>query len=266
MLFIGLNLLEDLREQEDGIVEAIGSLNGSVTWILLNLPAWQQAPDALCHPLVELALVECRRARIGVNLGRDLWPRWGGAAFDHRPFDVYNSAYYAAYLSRLDAEARAIGAAGTWAYCEPHGNSSYKETFKKYGFGLGRRLVQRAIARALRVAPPVTFAYPAGGRDAKHYSWTMRRLGKQFLHRKTDQLRRPEDLRMTPPGGERAQVDWWGSWLTTVDGGGFGPLLVREQRNLNWHAIQAAFPECQGYWLHAAASELAEVMRELGNG
>lgn len=269
LFFLSLTLQDDLREQEEATVAAIEWLRGSVTGILLGLPSWQQEPGALHHQLVVDARMACHAAGIDIYHGRDLFSRWGPTAEIQRRSDVFNPAYYAAYLRGLGAEARAIGAAGTFAYCEPHGDSPFQEWFKKTGFSrLDRWRVKGAIERALRVAPPTTLAYPAGGKQSSQFGWMLRRLGEQNLHHKPFKLRNPSRLHMTPPRRERIELDWWGSWLTTVDGGGFGPLLVREWRNLDFHAIQAAYPECRGFWVYAArgedGNERAQVMVEMG--
>ena len=201
LLYVGLALLPTTEEQEYGWLEGYAEAAKSIDGILLNLPSWQEVPDALHNDLVQKTLRECRLHGIDVYLGRDLWIRWKGrSSYKQKKLDVFNPAYYAAYLSRINAEAKVIGAKGTFVECEPYGNTIFKPWFKKAGFDQSEcRRVLNAVAEATAIAPRVTLAYPAGGGRPNHYSWPLRYLGEQFLHSKTYQVRDPKTLRTEFP-------------------------------------------------------------------
>ncbi len=266
LLYVGLSLLPQLKDSEYGWLEIYAEVGEFADGILLALPSWQEAPNALEHDLVQKTLHKCRVHGIDVYLGRDLWIRWKARSpYKQSKLDVFNPAYYAAYLSRIDAEARAIGAKGTFVECEPYGDTIFKPWFKQAGFDQSeRQRVLKAVAEATAIAPPVTFAYPAGGRRPNHYSWPLRYLGDQFLHSKTFQVRDPKRLRATPPSGHKLQLNWWGSWLKAADKPGSGPLTVGEFLSLDWPGIRTELPELQGVWIYVTGSDFKQVAYLLG--
>jgi hypothetical protein len=268
LLYLGLSLLDDLEEQERSWVEALPSAAGGIDGVLLALPSWQEVPDALNHELAHDARVLCRRHGLDVYHGRDLWIRWQPrSTYTQQRGDVFSVAYYVAYLSRLDAEATAIGAKGTFAECEPYGGTIFKPWFKSDGFTPDEFVqVLKAIGEARAVAPPTTLAYPAGGREPEHYSYALRYLGNQFLHSKTFEARFFGQLNATPPMFYPLQVNWWGSWLKATGEPGSGPLTVGEFRSLDWSAIRAEFPELQGAWIYTGSSDRVLVMHQLAEG
>lgn len=269
LFFLGLSLLERFREREEAWVEALPGLVGKVDGILLVVPSWQEAPDALCNNLVRRIATTCSLTGNSVNVywGRRLWITWANLAdYPQHKWDVYDPAYYAAFLSRLAAEAKAIGALGTFAECEPYGDKLHTEWFKRDGFGSwNRRKVLKAIQAAKRVAPAATMAYPAGSMDPRHYSWPMRNLGKEFLHSKTYKVQDPAQVRLNPPSGYAVNMDWWGSWVTTTGDGKTGPLTVEQYQDLSWDDIRMLYnyPGLKGSWIFTAVDDRLAVMQVL---
>lgn len=268
LLYVGLSLLPQAEEWERSWVNALGVAASGIDGILLALPSWQEAPDALQHELVKDALEQCRRHELDVYLGRDLWIRWKGhSPYQQQRDDAVSAAYYASYLSRLDGEARAIGAKGTFAECEPYGDTIFKPWFKQDGFSAAEfNRVLTAIGKARSVAPAATMAYPAGGQHSNHYSWALRYLGKESLHSKTYQVRAPYAVNAAPPMFYPLQLNWWGSWLKAAGPAGSGPLTVAEFRLMDWDAVRAQHPEFKGVWIYMSDKDRKQVMEQLGSG
>ena len=263
--WIGFSLLPQDAAREAGWLQAYAEAGKYVDAVLLKLPSWQEAPDALDHELVKKTIDICRAHDIDLYLGRNLWITWKvKSSYQQQLEDVYDPAYYTAYLSRIHAEAKAIGAVGTFVDCEPYGDTIFKPWFKPDGFTPGERLrVLEAIRAATQKVPPVDLAYPAGGMMPNHYSWATRYLGREFLHSKPYRVRHVEDLRATPPPGMPLQLDWWGTWLG-IEQVPNGPLTLAEFEALDWAAIKTVHPEVKGAWVMAAAGDRLDVMYRLG--
>lgn len=266
LFLLGLTLLDRFREQEEAWVEALPGLKRAVDGVLLALPSWQEAQNAIRHPLVQRVIHLCDGCGFDLYWGRRLWITWQSHANprEQHKSDVYNPAYYAAYLSRLHAEVSAIGAKGTFAECEPYGDTIFKPWFKSDGFTWWqRRKVLAGIAAAKQVAPAATMAYPAGGRHPEQFAWSMRYLGEQFLHSSTYKLQHPEQVYATPPRRMPLQLDWWGSWVTATGDGKTGALTIEQYRGLDWAEIRSAYPELQGSWIFAAREDRLKVMEAI---
>ena len=271
LLYFPLTLLPQKAEHEATCIKALASLNGAVDGILLALSSWQEVPLALSHPLVIEVLARCARYGITVHLGRDLWIRWKDRAIESEwrqgQDDVFNSAYYAAYLSRLAAEATAIGAHGTFAECEPQGDTVFKPWFKSTGFSPEAHFkVVKAIALARQVSPGATLVRPVGSHSASHYSYALQNLGDQQMNRKSYECHGVRHLRAISTLNRPLVVHWWGAWLTTDHHvwSDNNPLTVAEMNGMAWDVIQHEYPECQGRWFHVEQDDMIEVMGQLG--
>ncbi|MHC4511424.1 MAG: hypothetical protein ACYTAO_21150 [Planctomycetota bacterium] len=265
LLNVGLTLREEYNERERSWLGLYQHVPKFANGVLLALPSWQEVPNVLNDRLVEETLDQCVSHGLDVYFGRDLWIRWKGrTTWKQKINDVFDPAYYAAYLSRLAAEAKAIGAKGTFAECEPYGNTIFKPWFKKDGFSEQEFWrVLAAITEARQVAPATTMAYPAGAQHPNHYSWPLRYLGNQFLHHKTYQLLEFK-VNATPPNGFPLQMNWWGTWIAERVYPGEKPLTVAEYQALDWGAIRQAHPDMIGNWIYIAAEEWLQVVQQLG--
>jgi len=269
---VSLTLRDEIAELEEDVLRALGEASRAMDGILLVVPSYYEAPDASRHPLVQSIIQACDIYGLGVYWGRKLWVAWPTlSGYQQRADDVYSAAYYATCLSRVHAEAESLGAVGTWIDCEPYGKSRYRDNwFKRTGFASWQaERVQAAIEEALCVAPRVDLAYPAGSLNPNHFCYALRHLGEQFLQSKTYKAVNAEALPVHPPAGVPLQLDWWGSWLTTSPSAappGKRPLTVEEWCALDIDVAVAKYPELGsgGLWIYVAASERADVMRELG--
>lgn len=271
LFYIAFPLRSDTVSYERGCLEALPGVARALDGILLSIPSYHEAPEAPAHPHVQRALQLCREHGLEVYWGRHLWVSWPErSSFVQQREDVFSAAYYATYLTRLDAEAKRLGVAGTFAYGEPHGKSIFRDQwFKRTGFtNEERRRIQDAIKAAVRVAPRATMAYPAGGGSPEHFGYTLRLLGERFLFHKTYRARNADSVKIRPPAGVQPQLHWWGSWLTMDSGAepGKGALTVDDWLRLDLAGNTRRYPELQegGLWIYVDASERKEVMLELG--
>ena len=274
LFFVSLSLRASNAQNEEDLLVALGELARAVDGILLCVPSYYEFPDAPSHPLVQRFVAACKLHGLDVYWGRFLWVTWDGyTKYAQQRDDVFNPAYYAAYLSRLHVEAQMLGAAGTIAYGEPHGDSIYKETwFKRTGFTPEERSrVEAAIAEALRYAPQTTLVYPASWSSTKHFGRALRPLGRQYLHHQTYTVANIDKLPGVMPDGGPVQLDWLGSWITLEPGDnppGKRPLTVEEWCALDIKQAVAQYPELRhgGLWIYvdSAGGERARVMYALG--
>ena len=271
LFYISFHLRHDTAAIERGYIEALPSVARAVDGILLFVPSYYEAPEAPSHPHVQRTLELCRELGLELYWGRGLWVSWPkGTSYVQQREDVFSAAYYAAYLTRLDAEAKRLQAAGTFVYGEPHGDSILEEQwFKRTGVtDQERERIHQAIAAAVRVAPRATMAYPGGGRNPEHFAFALRPLGGQFLYHQSYRVKRPEFLSIKPPEGEQVQLHWWGIWLTMDPASppGKGAFTVDEWLRFDLAGAVRRFPEMQqgGLWLYVESPERREVMLELG--
>jgi hypothetical protein len=272
LLGIGLSLKQDRAGLEEGYVAALPEAAKAVDGVLLCVWSHYEVPDAPHHPLVRRMLKVCKEHDLEVYWGRRLWVSYpSGSSRPQQRADLFSSAYYAEYLTRLAAEANQIGAAGTWVYGEPHGKSIFEGAGLKRG-SLADEDSQRivgAIERATTLAPQADMVYPAGSANPKHYSFALRRLGKQFLHAKTYRVTDPARVNIKPPPGQKIQLDWWGTWITVHPSDappGQRPLTIEEWLAIDWDAVARRFPEITqgGVCIYAKWDEKQEVMQALG--
>lgn len=271
LLLMELTLLPQKEPFERDCVKALGSLDPDIG-LLISGPSWQEEPDVFHNPIMGAAIASCQLMGRKFYWGRDVWIRWkeraAGNGWKQRINDLYTPSYWAAYLSRLAVEAATMGAKGTFAQCEPHGDTIYKPWFKTEGLVDGRAgLVRDTIRAALWNAPAATIAKPAGSVNPEHFSWPMQHIAKQRLCTKTDKLRRASDLAdiVNPPKGEKLQVHRWRSVLTSRHNANpEGKLTVSEWRAIDWAEVQRLYPECQGWVIKAENDCMLAVMQELG--
>lgn len=272
LLCIGLSLEQNQRDLEEGYLAALPQAAKAVDGVLLCVWSYYEVPNAPQHPLVRRALSICQEHNLAVYWGRHLWVDY--PSHSSRPQqreDLFSSAYYAEYLTRLATEANQIGAAGTWVYGEPHGESILAtDQFKSASLAdEDLRRIAGAIEQATKLAPQATLVYPVGSSNPKHYSFALRPLGRQFLHAKTYRVTDPARTGVNPPSGQAIQLDWWGTWLTvhpSDEPRGQRPLTIEEWLAIDWDAVAKQFPEFTrgGVWIYAKWDEQQEVMEALG--
>ena len=270
LLQFGLTLLPKRESFEDECLQFLSVAAMRLDGILLSLPSWPEVPDALSHPLVIEALGRCSQDGLDVYWGRDLWIRWKDRAkankWTQRKGDFCDPTYYAAFLSRLDAEAKAIGAKGTFAECEPYGDKHHTAWFKTNGFTSTQFwLVLNAITEAKRMAPGVTIAKPAGSSNPNHYGFATRYLGDKHLCTKTDCCRQLSDLKVNAPRQFPLLIHWWRTALTTVHNSKpDGRLNVAEWSSIDWAEIKRKRPELLGRVIKIEDGDMVEVLQQLG--
>lgn len=272
LLQFELTLLPQKEEFEAACLDALETLNGAVDAILLSLPSWQEAPKALSHPLVVEALARCARLGIDVILGRDVWIRWETLAkangWKQQPGDVFDRAYYVAYLSRLAAEAEAMGAEGMFAQCEPHGDKTFTAEFKAHGFtDPERRRVVSAILLACDMVPGATIAKPVGSSNPDHYGYATGHIAREHLCTKFDYCHSLSDLLkiVNVPPRYPLMLNWLRTALTSVHNANPGDRLnVPEWNHIDWAEIKRGRPEFLGRVVKAEEPDMVAVMQELG--
>lgn len=272
LLQLELTLLEQKEHFEVACVEALSVAAPALDGVLLSLPSWQEVPDATSSELVCEALARCTTDALDVYLGRDVWIRWKERAkangWTQDKSDVFNPAYWVAFLSRIDGEAKAVGATGTFAQCEPHGDKHNTEWFKGGGFTVSEfRRVVDAINAARNAAPAATIAKPAGSMNWAHYGYGTCKVAGQHLCTKTDHLRRASDLRsnIRTPKGEQLQVHHWRTRVTSRHNANpKGKLTLPEWRAIDWAEVTRVYPEFLSCVIKAENEDMLDVLKELG--
>lgn len=253
----------DLYKYEYACMEQLRFAKPWCGGIILKLPAWQEAPDALSDRLVKQAIWACKCYGIPFYLARNLWISWpdlarratGEVQYLDDPVNLW---YYHAFLAGLYAEAKDVGAAGTGVDAESYGDCLFNFKTGRFAENTRARVreAMRRAAGAIGEMGHVDLVYPAGSTYAKHVVWTFREFGKTFLHHKTFIAKRVHHLPpMNPPEGEKVQLNYWGSRL------GPGYLSVADYHALTLVDIQAKHSECKGKWVWTPIEERAEVMK-----
>ncbi len=271
LLHISLTLRRENAAREARYIQALPQAAKAIDGILLAVPSYHEEPNAAEDPQVKRFLAACKANQLEVYWGRRLWVTWTNLSHHQQEADdLFSSGYYEAFLKRLNAEGQKIGAAGTCAYCEPHGGSPFNSKAFRQNFDAAEQgRVREAIRSARQSAEPATLVYPAGSGNPKHYSYALRQLGRQYLHHKTYKVVDPKKAAIRPPGDQRVQLDWWGTWVTTKPKWaalGKRPMTVEEWLAIDFDKVAKRFPENRqgGVWLYAKASEMIEVMEALG--
>jgi len=265
LLAASYSLLDELAEGEASWARLYARLAPNVTGIVMTIPAWQQDPNAINHPLVQTAARAIHAAGLDLILSQDLFRRWGP---EQDRWDVMRTGYYVAYLKHLRFNADALWAKGTAVEGEPYGDSIYNDDwFKETGFNdRDAARVQRAIRDALLYAEQADYVYPAGWGSPEGYPWSFAGLGKGKLHHVTYEARHASDVKLVHPPDMEPELHWWGSYLKPDGEPGSGPLTVPEFFALDLATIQKTYPECTGFWAWVHRDDMVAVMRQLGGG
>lgn len=259
LLRLGLGLRKPDAEMEAAWVRALPGAFKDCDELLLAVPSYWEAPNASEHELVQSVIDICRGHAVKVDWGRRLFVTWDvDTSRPQAPGDWCDPAYYAVTLARIKEEAKSIGA-DSFINCEPHGDKTETEWFKKPGFTPDQReRVEDAVRQAISLTGKVDYAYPAGSANPKHFSWPMHCMGIEGLQSKTYEVMNPDSVQITPPEGYAREVVWWGVLL-----GGSG-LTVQQYRALDWPAIKVAWPECKGFWLMPHPKYRLKLLQALG--
>ena len=268
-IYLHLSLLDHNYDFELRKIAALPDLRGVVEGVLVSTLSMYEQPNAPSHPLVRMLVETCQACTFRLCWGRNLWINWPGlnSARKQSKSDVVDAAYYAACLSNLQREAKALGAMGTLIYTEPHAESPYclpqSTWFKEEGFdGVQMRSVKVAIALARRAADHgADYVYPVGVPQSKaarsDYGLAMRGLGRLKLHHTTYGRTKPPNTDLE----HCVQLDAWGTWLTLEPTD--HTLTIAQWQALDWEAIQAQYPECRMNWLYAEGEGFIDIAREL---
>ncbi len=274
LLYVQLKLRENTIREDVEIGNALRYAKGIVTHVILVVPSWQERPNAANNPIVRRAMATCRAMHLGVFWGRWLWVGWPSHEFEELlpgPASHFDATYYAAAISTLRAEARLLGAVGTFLDAEPYGDSAQKPTLKfKHLTAEDRQAISAAVRDAVQYAGPVDLIYPASSNLSTHYSWPLEGLArfrcdaKPFYQRKSS-----GQIVARPPTGYEHKLHFWGSFVTTPASRQIGgatstswTLTIDEAKALDLDIIRERFSECRGLWVYS--DQLVAVLREWG--
>ena len=273
ILYMLLRLRKDTIQDDMRIVNALRQADW-FTHVFLIVLSWQERPDAPRNPIVQRALTICRERGIKVIWGRWLWVAWPSDKLE-APMPVadshFDSAYYATAIATLKAEARSLGAVGTFLDAEPYGHCAQKPTlkFKKLDDN-DRQRIKRAVAGAVAHVGPVDFIYPTSSSRASHYAWPLAGLGRLRCDSKTYYSIGPDQVpKIRSPDGYEHRMDLWGC---NVGLGrpqdhmkGQRKLTIQDVKSLDLSLIRKDYPHCKGVWVYADTSILAKVVEAFKN-
>ncbi len=274
LLYVELRLRENTIKEDLQIVKALRHAEGIFTHMIFVAPSWQERPDAALNPIVQEAFRVCRQHGLGAFWGRWLWVGWPNWELEDPlpgPDSHLDATYYAAAISTLRAEARLLGAVGTFLDAEPNARAEQKPTLKNKRLAPEDRLaISTAIREAVKYAGQVDLLYPTSSNRASHYAWPLEGLARFRCDAKPYyQHKSSGKIFANPPAGYEHKLDLWGSFVTPVSRqiGGTGStswtLTIDDAKALNLDIIRQRYPECRGFWVYT--DELVEVLREWGS-
>lgn len=273
ILYVLLRLRKDTIQDDTRIVNALRQADW-FTHVFLIVMSWQERPDAPRNPIVQRALAICRERGIHVIWGRWLWVAWPSDKLE-APMPAADShfdpTYYATAIATLKAEARSLGAVGTFLDAEPYGHSAQKPTlkFRKLDDD-DRRRIQTAVAKAVAHSGPVDFIYPTSSAHAFHYAWPLAGLGRLRCDSKTYYSKEPDQVpKIRSPDGYEHRMDLWGCNVglgrPQDQRKGGRRLTVKDVKSLDLSLIRKRYPHCKGVWVYADSSILVEVVEAFKN-
>jgi len=278
ILFVSPSLYDQKADRDADLIDALRAPGLSwFTHVILKVPSWQEYPDAPDHLLIKHALNICRDRGIPVIWGRNLWVSWpefvDGTKFNFVPpipdaSSQYDPAYFAAALATVSAEARRIGAVGTFLDTEPYGDSVHKLSLKSAELteALQSR-IRSAVQIAVASAGRVDFVYPSSSGRATHFAWPLLELGQWRCDSKAYYTTAPDYQlpKINPPTCIEHRLDLWGCNV------GLGrpedvvgsqvKLTIADVMALDLSVIRQQHPDCRGIWVYIDADIFPDVIR-----
>ena len=228
------------------------------THAIVVVPSWQRMPYAFRNPIVRRVIAACRAKGIAVVWGRWLWVAWPSDRLDApmpNSSSHHDASYYAAALATVRAEARFLGAVGSFLDAEPYGESTQKPTLKfSHLDDVERILIGLAVAEAVSAAGPVDWIYPTSSAKPTHYAWPISGLGRLFLdHKSYYTLKSDGDVVAKPPPGYQHRLQLWGAFVLpkrTEIRPGLWTLDIGDAKRLDPNVMRLKHKHCKGIWIY----------------
>lgn len=267
MLLVALNGYPDQVVEDKKTVAALSHCSW-FTHVVLRLPTWQDAPDALQWPLVRRAMANIRKSRKILVLGRNLtggWPKRQKPKI--APGDLVDADFYKKAVWRLQAEADSLGCE-CFLETEPYGKSTnvmsrfLRREIRFPNYAKVRAAIHRAVAKAVAATGGVNYVMPSSSYYPNAYQWLFSNLGKWKVTESTYWLNNASEMPdVRPPRGVDFTLDIGGT-ACALDGHGLYHT-VEEVKALakDWKKTLVNYPENQGIIVYAARVGLGKLIR-----
>ena len=217
MLYLNLILADQDLTRDVNSIMAVWQFaaDAGVTCVAIKVPAWWEAPDAVEHRMVKMAVSVCRMRDLDYTWGRNLWPKWLDEDHPANVKNLTSSAFYAAAIVQVRAEAALLGVPSSLD-AEPYGAGWVRKNIKGIDLTIDQLWAARlAVREAARLAGRVDYVYPVDSGSDKRMQWLWRDLGRRWITEKSYRWRTMPDRPLTPPAGfgEWGGVDVWGIWV-----------------------------------------------------
>lgn len=270
LLYVPLTLRPERADRDAAIIDALRAPGLSwFTHVIVNVPSWPEQPDATEHYLVKHALNVCRARDLPVIWGRNLWTTWPDLV-SGPPLPTaeshYDPAFYASAIATLKAEARRIGAAGTFFDAEPYGNGAQVPLKRAVLNSAVQARMRWAANLAVGAAGPVDFIYPSSSSAPTRYVWPLTVLGISRCDAKTYYTKGPgyKLPKIEPPPSYEHRLDLWGANVGRPGDhhNGQPKLSIDDVLALDLDLIQLIHPECRGLWVYIDADIFPQILRD----
>ena len=275
LLYCPFTLTDKSLKSDMENIEALYALlmgQGHTRWfthLIVVVRSWQEVPYAIDGSVIKSVLNLCKFFNFPVIWGRNLWVSWPSDKLKAPMPDKWQyryAAYYAAAIANLKAEARHLGAAGTFLDAEPYGDSVHKEILKNKPEILEHSRIRASIYEAVAGTGPVDIIYPYDSMNPKKYTWLMSGLGRIRWGAKMYYTRDPsKPINANPPDGVAYVPGLITSFATKVSRAVGSPkqmtLTPAEVRAIDMNLARKRFPSIQGQGIYIPYAEFAEVVK-----
>jgi hypothetical protein len=267
-VYLYLQLTDKSEEKDVAILRALLKVKrNAFTHAVVVVPSWQRMPYAFRNPIVRRIITTCRAKGIALVWGRWLWVARPSDKLDApmpNSISHLDASYYAAALANVRAEARFLGAVGSFLDAEPYGDSAQKPTLKFVALNdVERVLISLAIAEAVAAAGPVDWIYPTSSASPTRYPWPMARLGRVRLDARPYYTRESDgEVIARPPAGYKHRLQLWGAFVLpkrTEISPGLWTLNISDAKRLDPNVMRQKHEHCMGIWLYTG-NETAKVL------
>ncbi len=267
-VYLFLRLTDKAVDKDVAILRALLNVKpNAFTHAIVVVPSWQRMPYAFQNPIVRRIISTCRSKGIAVVWGRWLWVAWPSDKLE-APMPNANShhdaSYYATAIATVRAEARFLGAVGSFLDAEPYGDSTQKPTLKFVPIDdVERIMIGLAIKEAVAAAGPVDWIYPTSSASPTHYAWPIARLGRVRCDAKPYYTRESDgQVIANPPAGYQHRLQLWGAFVMpkrTEIRPGLWTLGIGDAKRLDPNVMRQKHEHCKGIWIYPG-DQTAEVL------
>ena len=240
------------------------------THLVVVVWSWQEKQYAIESAVIKNVLHLCKFFNFPVIWGRNLWVSWPSDKLEAPMPNMWQyryAAYYTAAIANLKAEARSIGAAGTFLDAEPYGDSVHKKILKNKPEVLEHDRIRGVIYEAVAHTGPVDIIYPYGSTDSKRYTWMMAGLGRIRCCEKTYYAHKAHaKINANPPDGVTYAPGVFAALVTEVSREINHPsqmsLTPAEVMAIDMVAVQQRYPKSiRGQAVYIPREDFAEVVK-----